>query len=123
MVNRPYKCPLCHSVFRSESGMKWHLTHRHEVPAALDALRKDYENKNTSLKDENSHMKQELTQFQEELSLTKVALSEEKTAKLEAFKHKQQLQQELNKAIVELVLRDKILKDKFNIELPNPFAP
>ena len=122
MVDRPYKCPLCHSAFRNESGMKWHLAHRHEVPAALDALGKDYEAKTASLKEENSQMKQELAQVREELSLNKMALSVEKEEKLEVFKQMQRLKQELGKAIEELVVRDMILKDKLNIEMPNPFA-
>lgn len=85
MVDRPYKCPLCHSAFQNESGMKWHVAHRHEVPAALDALGKDYEAKTTSLKEENSQLKQKLGQLQEQLSLIQVTLSEEKAGKLEAL--------------------------------------
>lgn len=122
MVDRPYKCPLCHSAFRNESGMKWHVAHRHEVPAALDALGKDYEAKTASLKEENSQLKQKLNQLQEELSLIKVALSEEKAEKLEAITQKQRLEQERDKTIMALVVRDKILQDKLNIELPNPLA-
>jgi len=122
MVDRPYKCPLCHSAFRNESGMKWHVAHRHEVPAALDALGKDYEAKTASLKEENSQVKQKLDQLQEELSLIKVALSEEKAEKLEAITQKQRLEQERDKTIMALVVRDKILQDKLNIELPNPLA-
>ncbi len=118
MVDRPYKCPLCHSAFRNESGMKWHVAHRHEVPAAFDALGKDYEAKTTSLKEENSLLKQKL----EELPLIKVALSEEKAENLEALTQIQKLEQELDKAIMALAMRDTILKDQFNIELPNPFA-
>ena len=122
MVDRPYKCPLCHSAFRNESGMKWHVAHRHEVPAALDALGKDYEAKTTSLKEENSQLKQKLNQLQKELSLIKVALSEEKAAKLEALKQMQRLELERDKTIMALVVRDKILQDQLNIELPNPLV-
>ena len=123
MVDRPYKCPLCHSVFRNESGMKWHVTHRHEVPAALDALGKDYEAKTASLKEETSQLKQKLDQLQKELSLIKVTLSEEKAEKLVAITQRQQLEQERNKTIEALIVRDMILKDQLNIELPNPLAP
>jgi len=98
--------------------MKWHVTHRHELPASLDALGKDYETKVAILKDENFQLKQ----FQEELSLIKVALSEEKAEKLEAFTQKQQLEQERDKVIMALVVRDQILQDQLNIELPNPLA-
>jgi len=68
--------------------MKWHVTHRHELPASLDALGKDYETKVEILKDENFQLKQKLEQLQEKLSLIKVALSEEKAEKLEAFTQK-----------------------------------
>ena len=122
MVDRPYKCPLCHSAFRNESGMKWHVAHRHEVPAALDALGKDYEAKTASLKEKNSQLKQKLDQLQVELSLIKVALSEEKAEKLEALTQRQRLEQERDKTIMALVVRDKILRDQLNIELPNPLA-
>jgi len=103
--------------------MKWHLAHSHEIPAALDALGKDYEAKNASLKEEISQMKQKLAQLREELSLIKMALSKEKAEKLEAITQKQQLEQERNKTIEALVVRDKILQDELNIELPNPLAP
>ncbi len=34
MPSRQYKCPLCHSAFRNESGMKWHIAHKHEIELA-----------------------------------------------------------------------------------------
>ena len=122
MVYRPYTCPLCHSAFRNESGMKWHIAHRHEVPAAFDALGKDYEVKTASLKEENSQLKQELEQLREQLLLVQATLSEEKVEKLDAFNQIQRLEQERDKTIMALVVRDKILKDQFNIELPNPLV-
>ena len=51
-----------------------------------------------------------------------MALSVEKEEKLEAFKQIQRLEQERNKTIEALVVRDMILRDKLNIELPNPLA-
>ena len=101
--------------------MKWHLVRSHEIPAALDALDNKYETETASLKEENSQLKQKLNQLQKELLLIKVTLSEEKTEKLEALTQRQRLEQERDKAIMALVLRDKILKDQLNIELPNPF--
>jgi len=102
--------------------MKWHVAHRHEVPAALDALGKDYEAKTASLKEENSQLKQKLDQLQVELSLIKVTLLEEKAEKLEALTQIQRLEQERDKTIMALAARDIILRDKLNIELPNPFV-
>jgi len=51
-----------------------------------------------------------------------VALSEEKAEKLEAITQKQRLEQERDKTIMALVVRDKILQDELNIELPNPLV-
>ena len=62
MVSRPYKCSLCNSAFRNESGMKWHLAHRHEIPGAFDALGKDYETKTMNLLDENVLLQKKLEQ-------------------------------------------------------------
>ena len=125
MVDRPYKCPLCHSVFRNESGMKWHVFHRHEVAAALDALDalgKGHEAETASLKGVNSQLKQELEQLQVELSVIRVTLLAEKAEKLAALTRIQQLEQAGDNMILGLVVRDRLLKDHLNIELPNPLT-
>lgn len=57
MFNRPYKCPVCFSVFRTESGMKSHLAHSHETPAALEAQSKAYEAKLLHTEAENKELK------------------------------------------------------------------
>ena len=76
MPSRPYKCPVCHSAFRNESGMKWHLAHRHEVPGAVDALDKKYETKIVGLQDENTLLKQKLERAESELSTFKLNFNE-----------------------------------------------
>ena len=96
MPSRAYKCPLCHSAFRNESGMKWHLAHRHEVPTAFDALGKEYETKLVSLQDENTLLKQKVQQLlgvEGELGAVRLKLS--KTAGLQDENNslKQKLQQ------------------------------
>ena len=53
------KCPLYSSVFRTESGRKWHIVHRHEIPSAFDIINKDYEVKTVSLQEESMRIKQE----------------------------------------------------------------
>ena len=82
MVSRPYKCPLCTSAFRNESGMKWHIAYRHEIPNAFDALGKEYEANALSLKEENALFRKNLEQLTRELERTKLALLKEQEEKL-----------------------------------------
>ncbi|MFC1901847.1 hypothetical protein ACFLX3_02845 [Chloroflexota bacterium] len=122
MPERPYKCSLCHSTFRNESGMKWHIAHRHEIPVAFDALGKDYEARIVSMEEENIQKERQLAQVRKELIETNVALLEEKTARAKAFAQVKRLDEERNIAIMAYVMRDQIIRDRFNIELPNPYA-
>lgn len=121
MPNRPYKCPLCHSVFRNESGMKWHIAHRHEIPTAFDTLGKDYETKIVGLQDENTQLKQKLDRVEGELIETKLKLGEEVLARANDWAQIQRLRDGLNKAVIALALRDILIREKLNIELGNPF--
>jgi cell division septum initiation protein DivIVA len=121
MSDRPYKCPLCHSHFRNESGMKWHVAHRHEVPAALDALGKDYEAKTRSLQEENTQLKQRVDQIERELEYTEVASLKEKAAKLAANAEIEQLNKDLLKMTIALAARDVMIQEKLNIQIKDPF--
>jgi len=121
MSDRPYKCPLCHSHFRNESGMKWHVAHRHEVPAALDALGKDYEAKTKSLQEENTQLKQRVDQIERELEYTEVASLKEKAAKLAANAEIEQLNKDLLKMTIALAARDVMIQEKLNIPVKDPF--
>ena len=120
MANRPYKCPLCHSVFRTESGMKWHIAHKHEIPTAFDTLGKHYEAKTISLQEENAQLKQKLNEIERELEETKAKLLTETAAKLEAEARVQQLTRERDKAITAMALRDHIIEERLQIHLKNP---
>jgi len=121
MVNRPYKCPLCHSAFRNESGMKWHIAHRHEIPTAFDALGKDYEAKTTNLLEENAALKKKLEQIERELEQTKMVLIQEQGERLKEAAQIEKLNKDLQKAILVIAVRDQIIKERLNIEMPNPF--
>lgn len=121
MPNRPYKCPLCHSVFRTESGMEWHIAHRHQIPTAFDALGKDYEAKTMSLQNDNAQLKQKLDELEAGLKETKMKLLEKTAAKFEADAQVLQLTAERDKAIVAMVVRDHIIQEKLQIQLKNPF--
>lgn len=121
MVSRPYKCPLCQSAFRNESGMKWHISHRHEIPAAFDALGKDYEAKTANLNQENALLKEQVKQLQNELELDKIALIQKGKNKLELHAQISELNTSLQKAMIALAVRDCIIKDKLNIDMPEPF--
>ena len=102
--------------------MKWHIAHRHEIPVAFDALGKDYEAKIASIEEENIQKEQQLARFREELIETKKALLEEQVAKVEAFVKVNRLDEERHRAIMALAMRDLLIRDKLDIELPNPFT-
>jgi chromosome segregation ATPase len=118
MVSRPYKCPLCHSAFRNESGMKWHLAHRHEIQAATDALGKDYEAKASALEKENSELKKRVEQLMRELEKDEVELVKEKEVKLELIKKISELEARCQKYLTIIASRDILIKEKLNIDMP-----
>ena len=121
MVSRPYQCPICHSVFRTESGMKWHLSHKHEIPTALDALGKDYEAKTANLNQKNALLKKKVEQIEMELEQTKMALIREQEKRLEETAQVAKLDKDLQKAILKIAVRDEIIKQRLGIGTPNPF--
>ncbi len=121
MVSRAYKCPLCNSAFRNESGMKWHIAHRHEIPTAFDALGKDYETRITNLHEKNSLLEKKVEQLERELEQTKIALIQEQTKRLKEYAETLKLNQDLHKAVMAIAGRDILIKQRLNIDMPNPF--
>lgn len=121
MVNRPYKCPLCNSAFRNESGMQWHIAHRHQIPTAFDALGKEYEAKYTNLLDENAMLKKKVEQIETELQKSQMDLIQVQVEKTEQLVKVTELGEQLRKAAIALAARDSIIKERLNIEMPNPF--
>ena len=121
MVSRPYKCPLCHSTFRNESGMKWHIAHRHEIPTAFDALGKDYETKTTSLLEENALLKKKVEDLEMALGQAKIDLMQERTEKLIKATEVIKLNNYIQTMAMAIAIRDSIIKERLNIEMPNPF--
>ena len=121
MVSRPYKCPLCHSAFRNESGMKWHIAHRHEIPTSFDALGKDYEAAVTNLREENNLLKKKLEQVQRDLEQTELAVMRERVEKLQEAAEVVKLNKDIQKIAMAIAFRDNLIKERLNIELPNPF--
>ena len=121
MVSRPYKCPLCHSTFRNESGMKWHIAHRHEIPTAFDVLGKDYDAKVTNLQEENALLKKKVEDLEMALGQAKIDLMQERTEKLKEATEVMKLNNDNQTMALAIAIRDKLIKDKLNIEMPNPF--
>ena len=121
MVNRPYKCPLCHSTFRNESGMKWHIAHRHEIPNAFDALGKDYETKATSLLEGNALLKKQVKELEMALEQTKIDLMQERGEKLKEATEVMKLNNAIQKMAIAIVFRNNLIKERLNIDMPNPF--
>ena len=121
MVSRPYKCPLCHSAFRNESGMKWHLAHRHEIPNAFDALGKDYEIKTKKLLEENALLEKKVQLLEVKLQQTEINLIKEQGEKMLESAEVMKLNKDMQKMAMALVFRDSLIKENLNIELPDPF--
>ncbi len=121
MVSRPYKCPLCHSTFRNESGMKWHIAHRHEIPTAFDVLGKDYETKTTSLLEENALLKKKVNQLEMSLGQAKIDFMQERTEKLKEAAEVMKLNNYIQTMAMAIAIRDNLIKERLNIEMPNPF--
>ncbi len=121
MVSRPYKCPLCHSTFRNESGMKWHIAHRHEIPTAFDALGKDYDAKVANLQEENAILKKKVEDFEMELGQAKIDFMQERAEKLIKATEVMKLNNDIQTMAIAIVFRDNLIKERLNIEMPNPF--
>ncbi len=121
MVSRPYKCPLCHSTFRMESGMNWHIAHRHEIPTAFDVLGKDYDAKVTNLQEENALLKKKVEDLERELGQAKIDLMQERTEKLKEAAEVMKLNNYIQTMAIAIVFRDNLIKERLNIEMPNPF--
>jgi len=121
MVSRPFSCPVCHASFRNESGKNWHLAHRHEIPAAIDALGKEYGAKTTALEEENAQLKKKVEQLLWELERDEVELVEEKEEKLQLHKQISELHLQSEKAMMKLAMRDILIKEKLGIDMPEPF--
>ena len=114
MPDRPYKCPVCDSAFRNESGMKWHLTHRHETPIAFDALSKEHTNETVGLRDENTLLAQKLKLSEEENTKYRQLIC----AATEAWAKDRDT---LGKAYLAIATRDILIKEKLNFEMKDPF--
>lgn len=99
----------------------WHLAHRHEIPTAFDALRRQYEAKAIGLQEENHRLRKERDQLRAERDDARLSLLEERAANIEANAEIAQLRRLLEKAEIALALRDHILQEKLNIQLKNPF--
>ena len=121
MVSRPYKCPVCHAAFRGESGMMWHLIHRHEIPNAFDALGKDFEGKAKNLTQENELLEKKVQIQELELQKVQLDLVKEQYEKVLESAEVAKLNKDMQILATALALRDFLIKEKLNIDLPNPF--
>ena len=101
--------------------MKWHIAHRHEIPNAFDALGKDYETKTTSLLEENALLKKKVKHLEMALEQAKIDLMQERAEKLIKATEVMKLNNDIQKMITALVFRDNLIKERLNIEMPNPF--
>lgn len=123
MPDRPHKCPLCHSVFRTESGMKSHLARQHETPAVANALATEYAAKSVGLQEENTQLKQKLHHAEARQMETDLELAQELAARAKDLAQIQHLRNELNEAMMQLWMVHGLVKERLGIALPNPFKP
>jgi hypothetical protein len=101
--------------------MKWHIAHRHEIPAAFDALGKDHETKTADIQEENIQLKRQLGEIQRMLEETIAVLKLERAARTEAEARVLEVTRDRDTAIMAVVIRDTILKERLGICLKNPF--
>ena len=120
MPNRPYKCPLCKSVFRTESGAKWHIAHRHQISAAIDILSIDYETKINSLQTEKEKYKQDVDKIQIEQSQTQLELYKETVEHLKEWAQHQKTRDMLEKVSIKLMAHDLAISQRLGIQFENP---
>jgi hypothetical protein len=121
MVSRPYQCPICQSVFRNQSGMKWHIAHKHEIPAAFDALGKDYQAEIAKLTEDNGQIKKRAEQLESELNQTKLDLLREQAAVAEKEVQIMKQSKEMWDLGMAYSMQKYILKERLNIEVPLSF--
>lgn len=101
--------------------MKWHVIHRHEIPNVFDALGKDYEEKTKSLIEENAFLERKVQILDLELQKTRIDLLKEQSEKALESAEVVKLSKDMQKMAMALVVRDSLIKEKLNIELPDPF--
>jgi hypothetical protein len=101
--------------------MKWHIAHRHEIPNAFDALGKDYETKTTSLLEENALLKKKVKQLEMALEQAKIDLMQERAERLIKATEVMKLNNDIQTMAMAIAIRDNLIKERLNIEMPNPF--
>ena len=116
MVERPYKCTLCHSLVRTESGMMSHVSRSHEAPQALEALGKYYDGKLDGLRKENVIKTQEIIDLKAKLgdttrnlANTNLLLIEEKGQNITLMSRIRNMADDQNRLVIAFVVRDEIL--------------
>lgn len=122
MVNRPYQCPECSRVFKTESGRKWHLTHQHEINRAINMLDGEWESKLSGLKDENGFFKQKAEDFESRLNKSMLLLQSEQVAEMEAriselksYTEVQQTREELRKLSMLTAVQGRLIEQRLGI--------
>jgi hypothetical protein len=101
--------------------MKWHLIHRHEIPNAFDALGKGYEAQTKNLLEENALLEKKAQILELELQQNQIKLIKEQGEKVLESAEIVKLNKDMQKMAMALVIRDSLIKEKLNIELPDPF--
>ena len=129
MVERPYKCPLCHASFRNESGMMWHVSRRHEAPQALETLGKKYEEKLDGILKEKAAQVQESIGTKRKLDDTtrnlineRLDVAREIKKNIELTLQIRDMDKERFRLVFILVVCNNILLKRFGITLSSLFG-
>jgi len=122
--NRHQFCPGCgirtSERIRSQQERRRILVLPVEIPTAFDALGKDYEAKAINLHEENALLKKKVEELEKELEHTKLALIQEQGERAKEATQILKLNNDLYKAAIAIGARDCVIKEKLNIQTPNP---
>ena len=121
MPNRPFECEACHRVFRTDSGRAWHMSHRHSIPEAVSALKKQHSAETANLLEYNAALTQKVKQLHTDLDNSRFECLEQTAASIQNMVEIKQLNETLWLATVGIAGRNLVLKEKLNIVLPSPF--
>lgn len=119
MVIRRFECPRCMSAFRTESGMKWHLAHKHELPAAMDAIGKNYEVKIEESQTQNDRLKLELEKTKALLQSTQMSLLSQAAAKNKALLDNQHLVNLVTELMINITALSSLVESRFGVKVPD----
>jgi hypothetical protein len=125
MVERHFQCSLCKKLFRNDSGLEWHLIHRHELAQAIEVIKADYEGRLGELTGDNAAKSHEITSLKTEADRARFESMRNTISVIEALRVNVELDHKINmmqdgqsKMILGLILRDAAMERELGRPLP-----